>query len=49
MSKNPMILNLFFFNPQGDYRFSWRHPQAPGKEIFTLSYYAASAFLASSA
>ncbi|HEM8829561.1 TPA: LLM class flavin-dependent oxidoreductase [Raoultella planticola] len=40
MSKNPMILNLFFFNPQGDYRFSWRHPQAPGKEIFTLSYYA---------
>lgn len=40
MSKNHMILNLFFFNPQGDYRFSWRHPQAPGKEIFTLNYYA---------
>lgn len=40
MSENHMILNLFFFNPQGDYRFSWRHPQAPGKEIFTLGYYA---------
>ena len=34
-----MILNLFFFNPQGDYRFSWRHPQAPEKEIFSLKYY----------
>ncbi|QLN81353.1 NtaA/DmoA family FMN-dependent monooxygenase [Klebsiella grimontii] len=34
-----MILNLFFFNPQGDYRFSWRHPQAPEKEIFNLKYY----------
>ncbi|MCS3431018.1 LLM class flavin-dependent oxidoreductase [Klebsiella sp. BIGb0407] len=40
MAKNTAIFNLFFFNPQGDYRFSWRHPQAPGKEIFTLKYYA---------
>ena len=40
MPNNPMILNLFFFNPQGDYRFSWRHPQAPEKEIFSLKYYA---------
>jgi len=34
-----MILNLFFFNPQGDYRFSWRHPKSPTAEIFNLSYY----------
>lgn len=40
MPAHPMILNLFFFNPQGDYRFSWRHPQAPKEEIFTLKYYA---------
>ena len=40
MTQNTAIFNLFFFNPQGDYRFSWRHPQAPGKEIFTLKYYA---------
>lgn len=41
MSHNTMILNLFFFNPQGDYRFSWRHPDAPENEIFTLNYYTA--------
>ncbi|MFZ4835234.1 NtaA/DmoA family FMN-dependent monooxygenase [Rouxiella sp. Mn2063] len=40
MSQNTAIFNLFFFNPQGDYRFSWRHPEAPGQEIFTLKYYA---------
>ncbi len=40
MSQATAIFNLFFFNPQGDYRFSWRHPNAPGKEIFTLKYYA---------
>ncbi|MEL0550730.1 MULTISPECIES: LLM class flavin-dependent oxidoreductase [Enterobacteriaceae] len=39
MSTEHMILNLFFFNPQGDYRFSWRHPQAPTTEIFSLDYY----------
>lgn len=40
MPQSTAIFNLFFFNPQGDYRFSWRHPDAPGKEIFTLKYYA---------
>ncbi|WP_338524608.1 NtaA/DmoA family FMN-dependent monooxygenase [Pseudomonas batumici] len=39
MPKKSMILNLFFFNPQGDYRFSWRHPEAPTMEIFSLPYY----------
>ena len=34
-----MILSAFFFNPQGDHRMSWRHPDAPGREIFDLSYY----------
>jgi FMN-dependent oxidoreductase (nitrilotriacetate monooxygenase family) len=34
-----MILSAFFFNPQGDHRMSWRHPQAPGKEIYSLDYY----------
>lgn len=41
MSHNTMILNLFFFNPQGDYRFSWRHQDAPEHGIFTLNYYTA--------
>ncbi|QJW56488.1 Nitrilotriacetate monooxygenase component A [Serratia plymuthica] len=41
MTQPTAIFNLFFFNPQGDYRFSWRHPQSPGREIFTLKYYAA--------
>ncbi|MFB5744199.1 NtaA/DmoA family FMN-dependent monooxygenase [Cedecea sp. S5-13] len=40
MPQATAIFNLFFFNPQGDYRFSWRHPDAPGKEIFTLKHYA---------
>ena len=40
MSTRHMILNLFFYNPQGDYRFSWRHPDAPEADIFTLNYYA---------
>ncbi|PLN90611.1 LLM class flavin-dependent oxidoreductase [Klebsiella quasipneumoniae] len=40
MSNRHMILNLFFYNPQGDYRFSWRHPDAPEADIFTLDYYA---------
>lgn len=40
MSKQPMILNLFFFNPQGDYRFSWRHPKAPEKEVYSFKFYA---------
>lgn len=40
MSDRSMILNLFFFNPQGDHRFSWRHPSSPTKEILTFSYYA---------
>lgn len=40
MLQDTAIFNLFFFNPQGDYRFSWRHPAAPGKEIYTLKYYA---------
>jgi FMN-dependent oxidoreductase (nitrilotriacetate monooxygenase family) len=35
----PMILSAFFFNPQGDHRMSWRHPRAPGREIFGLEYY----------
>jgi alkanesulfonate monooxygenase SsuD/methylene tetrahydromethanopterin reductase-like flavin-dependent oxidoreductase (luciferase family) len=34
-----MILSAFFFNPQGDDRMSWRHPDAPGREIFDLFYY----------
>lgn len=39
MSNKSMILNLFFFNPQGDHRFSWRHPQSPTHEVLTLGYY----------
>lgn len=39
MSRNNMSLSLFFFNPQGDYRFSWRHPDAPKHEIFGLPFY----------
>jgi FMN-dependent oxidoreductase (nitrilotriacetate monooxygenase family) len=39
MERTPMILSAFFFNPQGDHRMSWRHPDAPGQEIFDLSYY----------
>jgi FMN-dependent oxidoreductase (nitrilotriacetate monooxygenase family) len=36
---NPMILSAFFFNPQGDHRMSWRHPRAPGRDVFGLEYY----------
>ena len=39
MTRNEMILSAFFFNPQGDHRMSWRHPRAPGKEIYTLEYF----------
>jgi len=39
MNRAPMILSAFFFNPQGDHRMSWRHPRAPGREIFGLEYY----------
>lgn len=39
MKRPPMILSAFFFNPQGDHRMSWRHPHAPGREIFSLDYY----------
>jgi FMN-dependent oxidoreductase (nitrilotriacetate monooxygenase family) len=39
MQRTPMILSAFFFNPQGDHRMSWRHPDAPGREIFDLAYY----------
>lgn len=39
MNSAPMILSAFFFNPQGDHRMSWRHPRAPGREIFGLEYY----------
>jgi FMN-dependent oxidoreductase (nitrilotriacetate monooxygenase family) len=34
-----MILSAFFFNPQGDHRVAWRHPDAPGPEILDLAYY----------
>ena len=39
MQPRQMILSAFFFNPQGDHRMSWRHPQAPGREVFDLDYY----------
>lgn len=39
MSKRQMILAAFFYNPQGDHRASWRHPNAPGQEVFDLAYY----------
>jgi alkanesulfonate monooxygenase SsuD/methylene tetrahydromethanopterin reductase-like flavin-dependent oxidoreductase (luciferase family) len=44
-----MILSAFFFNPQGDHRQSWRHPDAPGREIFGLPYYARLAHVAEAA
>jgi FMN-dependent oxidoreductase (nitrilotriacetate monooxygenase family) len=44
-----MILSAFFFNPQGDHRLSWRHPAAPGREIFGLPYYAHLAQIAEAA
>lgn len=39
MKNTSMILTAFFFNPQGDHRMSWRHPSAPGNEIFSFDYY----------
>jgi FMN-dependent oxidoreductase (nitrilotriacetate monooxygenase family) len=39
MSRGHLILSAFFFNPQGDHRMSWRHPRAPGREVFGLDYY----------
>lgn len=36
---NRMILSAFFFNPQGDHRMSWRHPRAPGREIYDLAFF----------
>lgn len=39
MPRRSMILLAFFYNPQGDHRLSWRHPRAPGREVFDLSYY----------
>jgi FMN-dependent oxidoreductase (nitrilotriacetate monooxygenase family) len=39
MERSQMILSAFFYNPQGDHRMSWRHPGAPGREIFELAYY----------
>jgi FMN-dependent oxidoreductase (nitrilotriacetate monooxygenase family) len=34
-----MILSAFFFNPQGDHRISWRHPEAPSREVYDVSYF----------
>jgi len=39
MSRGKMILTAFFFNPQGDYRVSWRHPRAPGRDFLDFEYY----------
>jgi FMN-dependent oxidoreductase (nitrilotriacetate monooxygenase family) len=39
MKRDTMILSAFFFNPQGDHRMSWRHPGAPGLEIYGLPYF----------
>jgi FMN-dependent oxidoreductase (nitrilotriacetate monooxygenase family) len=39
MHRKSMSLSLFFYNPQGDNRFSWRHPDAPTHEIFNLPFY----------
>ncbi|WP_336600887.1 LLM class flavin-dependent oxidoreductase [Paraburkholderia bengalensis] len=44
-----MILGAFFFNPQGDNRMSWRHPSAPGFEVFSFQYYRDIASLAEAA
>jgi FMN-dependent oxidoreductase (nitrilotriacetate monooxygenase family) len=39
MPRRAMALAAFFFNPQGDHRMSWRHPNAPGRDILDLDYY----------
>ncbi|HVE11694.1 MAG TPA: LLM class flavin-dependent oxidoreductase [Paraburkholderia sp.] len=46
MKREHMILGAFFFNPQGDHRMAWRHPAAPGAEIFNLDYFRQLAALA---
>ncbi|SCB44191.1 LLM class flavin-dependent oxidoreductase [Rhizobium multihospitium] len=38
-SRQHMVLSAFFYNPQGDHRLSWRHDNAPKREIFDLDYY----------
>ena len=38
-STRSMILSAFYFNPQGDHRVAWRHPDAPGAEVMDLAYY----------
>jgi FMN-dependent oxidoreductase (nitrilotriacetate monooxygenase family) len=49
MKRERMILSAFFFNPQGDHRMSWRHPNAPRGEIFELAYFQKLAEVAESA
>ena len=49
MNREHMVLGAFLFNPQGDHRMSWRHPDAPGADIFGLSYFQRLAALAESA
>ncbi|MGF6767931.1 FMN-dependent oxidoreductase (nitrilotriacetate monooxygenase family) [Paraburkholderia sp. GAS199] len=49
MDQERMILSAFFFNPQGDHRMSWRHPAAPGFEVFDLQYYRELAAIAEAA
>ena len=44
-----MILSAFFFNPQGDHRLSWRHPDAPGRRDLWSPYYARLAQVAEAA
>ncbi|MGY6126887.1 LLM class flavin-dependent oxidoreductase (plasmid) [Paraburkholderia strydomiana] len=39
MKREDMILGAFFFNPQGDHRMSWRHPNAPGTSVFGIEYF----------
>lgn len=38
-TRQHMVLAAFFYNPQGDHRLSWRHPDAPGREILDLDFY----------
>jgi FMN-dependent oxidoreductase (nitrilotriacetate monooxygenase family) len=49
MGRERMILGAFLFNPQGDHRLAWRHPRAPGTEVYTLEYYRELAQMAESA
>jgi FMN-dependent oxidoreductase (nitrilotriacetate monooxygenase family) len=34
-----LILAGFFFNPQGNHRISWRHENAPSREVYSLDFY----------